>query len=111
LIDGIDKSIVFDCSGISDDLEACNDSLDNDKDGLVDCEDSDCEFNLYCLDESPKFVRERVECIFNHDNGTFNDVLHSCYVEHENLVVQLIFLEKVEQSFIGRALVVVIGKY
>jgi subtilisin family serine protease len=106
--------------GISE-KELCNDKIDNDKDGLIDCEDSDCEFNLYCLDESPKFVRERVECIFNHDNGTFDDVLHSCYAEHENLVVQcsglnncfvdLIFLEKVEQSFIGRALVVVIGKY
>ena len=27
-------------------LEICDDGLDNDGDGLIDCEDSDCEFNL-----------------------------------------------------------------
>lgn len=70
------------------DQEICDNTIDDDGDGLIDCNDSDCEFDPYCEEEPPEFLTEQVQCIFNDDNQTANKIQHTCYAENGNLIVQ-----------------------
>ena len=70
------------------DQEICNNTLDDDGDGLIDCNDSDCNSDPYCQEEPLEFLIEQVQCVFSNNNQTTNSIQHNCYAENGNLMVQ-----------------------
>ena len=49
--------------------EICTDGIDNDGDGLTDCDDQSCAFDPVCEGEEPFEIVIEAEDMSNHDNG------------------------------------------
>ena len=66
----IDNPIVLGAEVCPDEVGQCNDGIDNDQDGLIDCEDSDCIQDQLCADLPSVYIPNAINPMSTM-NGTF----------------------------------------
>ena len=64
---------MYDSFCMSTSYEVCDDYFDNDGDGMVDCDDSDCMYDLSCYSGEVQVQRREVWFQYNCSDGIDDD--------------------------------------
>lgn len=79
-------------------VEQCNDGIDNDRDGLIDCDDSDCADDRACVDPSDGYDNPTAMPIPDNDR---NGVTSTITITEGGTISSLAVHVDIEHTYIG----------